>query len=109
MDYSTRSTSKRIPTVLFELIFFISDIQQIDPLINILFWVELNTLSDREEIIKIVERFFETGKSKDLQTLKQIQFDSSDFSSFSDVLPYDLKDFKTTIALEELRFVSISD
>ena len=69
----------------------------------------MNTLSDREEIIKIVERFFETGKSKDLQTLKQIQFDSSDFSSFSDVLPYDLKDFKTTIALEELRFVSISD
>ena len=41
--------------------------------------------------------------------LKQIQLDTSDFSSFSDLLPYDLKDFKTTIALEELRFVSISD
>lgn len=31
------------------------------------------------------------------------------FSSFSDVPPYDLKDYNTTIALEELRFVSISD
>ena len=31
------------------------------------------------------------------------------FSSFSDLPPYDLKDFATTIALEELRFVSISD
>jgi len=66
-------------------------------------------LSDREEIINTVEKFFETGKSKKLETLKQIQLDTSDFSSFSDVLPYDLKDFKTTIALEELRFVSISD
>ncbi len=33
----------------------------------------------------------------------------SSFSSFSDVPPYDLKDYATTIALEELRFVSISD
>ena len=69
----------------------------------------MNKLSDREEIINTVEKFFETGKSKKLETLKQIQLDTSDFSSFSDLLPYDLKDFKTTIALEELRFVSISD
>ena len=41
--------------------------------------------------------------------LKEIQLDSPDFSSFSDVPPFDLKDFATTIALEELRFVSISD
>ena len=41
--------------------------------------------------------------------LKEIQLDSPDFSSFSDVPPYDLKDFATTMALEELRFVSISD
>ena len=69
----------------------------------------MNKLSDREEIINTVEKFFETGKSKKLETLKQIQLDTSDFSSFSVLLPYDLKDFKTTIALEELRFVSISD
>jgi len=66
-------------------------------------------LSDREEIIRVVEAFFETGKTKNLSTLKDIQLDSPDFSSFSDVPPYDLKDFATTIALEELRFVSISD
>jgi len=66
-------------------------------------------LSDREEIIRIIEAFFETGKTKNLAVLKEIQLDSPDFSSFSDVPPYDLKDFATTMALEELRFVSISD
>ena len=66
-------------------------------------------MSDQEEIIKIVETFFEIGKSKKLKILKDIQVNDSAFSSFSDVPPYDLKDFATTIALEELRFVSISD
>ena len=66
-------------------------------------------MSDREEIIRIIEAFFETGKTKYLAVLKEIQLDNPDFSSFSDVPPYDLKDFATTMALEELRFVSISD
>ena len=66
-------------------------------------------MSDREEIIKTVEIFFETGKTKNLGVLKEIQLDSPDFSSFSDVPPFDLKDLATTKALEELRFVSISD
>ena len=66
-------------------------------------------MPDREEVIKIIEAFFETGKTKNLAVLKKIQLDSPDFSSFSDVPPYDLKDFATTMALEELRFVSISD
>ena len=66
-------------------------------------------MSDSEEIIKVIETFFETGKTKNLAPLREIQLDDPNFSSFSDVPPYDLKDFKTTIALEELRFVSISD
>ena len=66
-------------------------------------------MSEQEEIIKIIESFFEIGKSKKLEKLKDIQVNDSTFSSFSDVPPYDLKDFSTTIALEELRFVSISD
>ena len=66
-------------------------------------------MSDREEIIKIIETFFEIGKTKNLGMLKDLQFDSPDFSSFSDVPPFDLKDFATSMALEELRFVSISD
>lgn len=57
----------------------------------------------------IIERFFEVGRTKDLTPLREIQLDDPSFSSFSDVPPYDLKDFRTTIALEELRFVSISD
>ena len=66
-------------------------------------------MPDREEIIRIIEAFFETGKTKNLAVIKEIQSDNPDFSSFSDVPPYDLKDFATTMALEELRFVSISD
>jgi hypothetical protein len=66
-------------------------------------------LSDREQIIDVIEIFFESGKTKDLTKLKEIQLDDSSFSSFSDVPPYDLKDFATTVMLEELKFVSISD
>ena len=56
-------------------------------------------MSDQEEIIKIIETFFEIGKSKKLEILKDIQINDSAFSSFSDVPPYDLKDYATTIAL----------
>ena len=35
--------------------------------------------------------------------------EDSKFSSFSDLPPYDLKDVKTTLELEELKFISISD
>ena len=66
-------------------------------------------MSDREEIIKIIEAFFEIGKTKNLGVLRDIQLNSPAFSSFSDIPPFDLKDFATSMALEELRFVSISD
>lgn len=66
-------------------------------------------LSDRQEIIDIIETFFESGKTKDFGHLRAIQLDEPAFSSFSDIPPYDLKDFKATIELEELRFISISD
>ena len=66
-------------------------------------------LSDKEEILELIEMFFEAGKTKDFTILRKIQIDSPEFSSFSDVPPYDLKDFSTTIALEELRFSSLSD
>lgn len=66
-------------------------------------------MPDREEIISVIETFFEIGKTKELAPLRTIQLDDPSFSSFSDIPPYDLKDFKTTVALEELRFVSISD
>lgn len=66
-------------------------------------------MSDNQKIIDVIERFFEVGKSKNLAPLQEIQLNDPRFSSFSDVPPYDLKDFQTTMALEELRFVSISD
>ncbi len=66
-------------------------------------------LIDNEEIIKIIETLFKAGVTKDLTKLKEIHLDDSRFSSFSDLPPYDLKDYQTTIELEELRFISISD
>ena len=66
-------------------------------------------LSENEEIIRIIETLFESGKTKDFTSLRDIHLNDSKFSSFSDLPPYDLKDYQTTIELEELRFVSISD
>ena len=66
-------------------------------------------MSDSEEIIKIIEALFQAGVTKDTSVLRGIHLDDTRFSSFSDLPPYDLKDYQTTIELEELRFVSISD
>ena len=69
----------------------------------------MTILSENEEIIKTIETFFEAGKTKDFSHLKEIHLDSPKFSSFSDLPPYDLKDIKTTLELEELKFISITD
>lgn len=66
-------------------------------------------MNDSEEIIKIIEILFQSGVTKDLSKLRDIHLNDSKFSSFSDLPPYDLKDYQTTIELEELRFISISD
>lgn len=66
-------------------------------------------MNDNEEIIKIIETLFKAGITKDLSTLRDIHLNDPKFSSFSDLPPYDLKDYQNTIELEELKFVSISD
>lgn len=66
-------------------------------------------MSENEEIIKVIEVFFEAGKTKDFSNLKEIHLEDSKFSSFSDLPPYDLKDIQTTLELEQLKFISISD
>lgn len=65
--------------------------------------------TDANRILDVIEAFFEVGRTKDTATLYSLQLDDARFSSFSDVPPLDMKDFKTTLMLEELRFVSISD
>ena len=69
----------------------------------------IKILTENDDIVSIIEKFFEAGKTKDFSILREIQLDDLAFSSFSDVPPYDLKDFSTAIALEELRFASLSD
>ncbi|MEK6929718.1 MAG: nuclear transport factor 2 family protein [Thermoproteota archaeon] len=69
----------------------------------------MTILSENEEIIRIIEALFESGKTKDFSSLRDIHLNDSRFSSFSDLPPYDLKDFQTTVELEELKFISISD
>ncbi|CUR51935.1 conserved protein of unknown function [Nitrosotalea devaniterrae] len=66
-------------------------------------------LSDKEEILDIITTFFNAGKTKNVAPLSVIQLEDPRFSAYSDVPPFDLKDFATTTALEQLRFVSISD
>ena len=69
----------------------------------------LNNILTEKEVINVIENFFDVGKTKNFSVLRDIQLNDSMFSSFSDVPPYSLKDYSTTIALEELRFASISD
>ena len=78
--------------------------------LNSLFsYCQLKILSDSDEIIQVIDTLFDAGKTKDFSELKNIHLNDPKFSSFSDLPPYDLKDFKTTLELEELKFVSISD
>tara|TARA_B100001079_G_scaffold48733_1_gene39850 strand:- start:242 stop:655 length:414 start_codon:yes stop_codon:yes gene_type:complete len=69
----------------------------------------LNNALTEKEVIKVIESFFDVGKTKNFSVLREIQVDDSLFSSFSDVPPYNLKNYADTIILEELRFASISD
>ena len=66
-------------------------------------------MSDTSDILDIITTFFNAGKTKNVAPLGVIQLDDPRFSAYSDVPPFDLKDFSTTSALEQLRFVSISD
>jgi hypothetical protein len=70
---------------------------------------QYSILTDKGEIMEIISTFFNAGKTKNLAPLGAIQLDDSRFSSYSDVPPLDLKDYATTLALQQLRFVSISD
>ena len=60
-------------------------------------------------ILNVIRTFFEVGKTKNFSILNNIQLNSEEFSSFSDIPPYGLKNYSESIALEELRFSSISD
>ena len=66
-------------------------------------------MTDKEEVLKVIQTFFETGKTKDFSVLGNIQLNSPEFSSFSDVPPYGLKSYSDSLVLEELKFASISD
>ena len=57
----------------------------------------------------MIETLFQAGITKELSSLRDIHLNDPRFSSFSDLPPYDLKDYQNTIELEELKFVSISD
>jgi len=75
----------------------------------IIFLEVVRILSENEEIINIIETFFDSGTTKDFSHLSEIHLNNSKFSSFSDLPPYDLKDVQTTLELEQLKFISISD
>lgn len=71
--------------------------------------IKKSKLRESEQIMNVIEKFFEIGKTKNLALLQEIQLNDPNFSSFSDVPPYELQNYSATLMLEELRFVSISD
>ena len=77
--------------------------------LKVIKWKEIAILSDKEEILEVVQTFFRVGITKNFSMLKDIQVNSEEFSSLSDVPPYSLKNYSESIVLEELKFSSISD
>ena len=66
--------------------------------------------NDELEVLAPINALFdECGRLKNFAMLKDIQLDIPEFSSFSDLPPYNLKNYTETLTLEELRFSSISD
>ena len=66
--------------------------------------------NDELEVLAPINTLFdECGRLKNFAMLKDIQLDIPEFSSFSDLPPYNLKNYSETLTLEELRFSSISD
>ncbi len=66
--------------------------------------------NDELEVLAPINALFdECGRLKNFTKLKDIQLDIPEFSSFSDLPPYNLKNYSETLTLEELRFSSISD
>ena len=66
--------------------------------------------NDELEVLAPINALFdECGRLKNFAMLKDIQLDIPEFSSFSDLPPYNLKNYSETLILEELRFSSISD
>jgi len=66
--------------------------------------------NDELEVLASINTLFdECGRLKNFAKLKDIQLDIPEFSSFSDLPPYNLKNYTETLTLEELRFSSISD
>jgi len=57
-------------------------------------------LQDQKEIVEVIQTFFETGKTKDFSMLGNIQLNSPEFSSFSDVPPYSLKCYSLSFSLD---------
>lgn len=66
-------------------------------------------MSELQSVIDVIEEFFKIGKTKEFCKLSKIMLDAPEFSSFGDAPPYELQDLKTTVALAELKFASISD
>ena len=63
----------------------------------------------QDAVMDTVRAFFEVGRTKELAAIPRLMLDDPRFSSFGDVHPHGLRGAAESVALEELRFVGISD
>ena len=45
-------------------------------------------MSDKEEILKVIQTFFEVGKTKNFSVLRDVQVNSEEFSSYDETITY---------------------
>ena len=63
----------------------------------------------QDAVMDTVRAFFEVGRTKELAAIPRLMLDDPRFSSFGDAHPYGLRGAAESVALEELRFVGMSD
>jgi ketosteroid isomerase-like protein len=63
--------------------------------------------NDSEEIKLTIEKYFNIGKSKDLEAIQQFLIEG--FHKFGDTAPYERRDRERALMLEQLQFASVSD
>lgn len=65
--------------------------------------------TDSAKIRDIIYKYFQLGKTKDLERIADFFIDDSRFTKFGDSPPYDRRDLERALMLEQLHFASLSD
>ena len=71
--------------------------------------VKSSRTTDRQEVEKVVSRFFEAAKKRDFDEMASLHLRDEGFSKFNDFPPYERMGIEEDLAFEQARYTSITD